>query len=435
MASDPPRDGATSAWPVLAPILAVGLALRVAAAFVVQGYADRVGKPCVFGDTVIYADLARSILAGRPYEVNQWGIPHYALRTPGYPAFLAACQAVFGERLLPVRLVQAVLGTVGVYLVYRLVGRTAADRSAAVVAAGLAAVEPYGIGLGSLVLSEGLFVPLMLAGLWGLSVLWTRNGEPGSARWPTVAVGTGLAQGAAILVRPSWALMVPALLAVWAVGVGRIGRREALKRASVVALAVAAVMAPWWARNARVFGRFVPTALWVGASLYDGLSPRATGASEMSFLESSGFAELDEVTQDATLRRLAVDFARTHPGRALELAAIKATRFWSPWPNAETLRSPAVAWGSAAVTLPLFGLVALGAWDRRRDGRALVLLLGPLVYFMALHMVFVSSIRYRIPGFFPALGLAAIGWRRLGGFVGSALEDHLRSRPETHDGP
>jgi hypothetical protein len=34
---------------------------------------------------------------------------------------------------------------------------------------------------------------------------------------------------------------------------------------------------------------------------------------------------------------------------------------------------------------------------------------------MALHMVFVSSIRYRIPGSLPALGLAAVGWKRLRG--------------------
>jgi hypothetical protein len=43
-------------------------------------------------------------------------------------------------------------------------------------------------------------------------------------------------------------------------------------------------------------------------------------------------------------------------------------------------------------------------------------------------MIFVSSIRYRIPGFLPALGLAAVGWKRV--LVGSAIADRLRP-----DGP
>ena len=205
--------------------------------------------------------------------------------------------------------------------------------------------------------------------------------------------------------------MAPVLLAAWGVGSG--WRREAIRGAVVVALAMAVIMAPWWVRNGRIFGRFVPTALWVGASLYDGLSPSATGASDMEFLGEPGIVELDEATQDAELERRAVDFAayRIRAG-PWSWPAIKAGRFtWSPWPNAETLRSAAAAWASAVVTLPLFGLVALGLWECRRDGRALVLLLGPLLYFLALHMVFVSSIRYRIPGFLPALGLAAVGWR------------------------
>ena len=47
-----------------------------------------------------------------PYEYVEWSdIPHFAVRTPGYPLFLAVCQAIFGERTLAVRLVQAGLGT------------------------------------------------------------------------------------------------------------------------------------------------------------------------------------------------------------------------------------------------------------------------------------------------------------------------------------
>ena len=37
------------------------------------------------------------------------------------------------------------------------------------------------------------------------------------------------------------------------------------------------------------------------------------------------------------------------------------------------------------------------------------LLAGPLFYFCALHLVFASSMRYRIPAEVPAMGLAAVG--------------------------
>jgi hypothetical protein len=69
-----------------------------------------------------------------------------------------------------------------------------------------------------------------------------------------------------------------------------------------------------------------------------------------------------------------------------------------------------VAVTSAVVELPIFALLAVGVWDRRRDLRALTLLLGPVLYFCGLHLVFASSMRYRIPGEIPAAGLVAIGW-------------------------
>jgi hypothetical protein len=228
-----------------------------------------------------------------------------------------------------------------------------------------------------------------------------------------LAVLTGAATAAAVLVRPSWALYAPTALGAWVAFSPRGTRRRALGRAAVVAVVAAAVMAPWWARNARVYGRFVPTALWLGASLYDGLSPRASGASDMSFLADPEFWPLDEEAQDAALRDRALAFAREHPGRVLSLAAVKAARFWSPWPNAEGFFSPAVALASAAVVLPQYALMALGAWDRRRDPRALALLGLPLAYTFLLHLVFVSSMRYRVPVAVPAMGLVALGLRRV----------------------
>ena len=404
-------------------VLAVALGLRGVAAVAVTWYAARAGKPCVFGDTAIYLALARTINAGATYQVDQWGVPHYALRTPGYPAFLAGCFALFGPSLLAVRLVQAALGALAVALVAALTRAVGGEerrsgRWAPVgVALGLAAIEPYTVALAALVLSEAVFVPLMMVGLWGLAMLWRVGDEP-SARRPILVAGwTGLAWGGAILARPSWALFVPVVLLAWVVGSARGRRAETLRGAAIVALGVAVVMAPWWVRNARVVGRFVPTALWVGASLYDGISPGADGSSAMEFVNAADVRSLGEAEQDRVFRDRAMAFAHAHPGRVAELALIKLGRFWSPWPNADTLRNRWVALASAALTLPVFALVALGAWDRRRDARTLVLLLGPLLYFCALHLVFVSSIRYRIPGLIPAFGLAGFGWVRLESWV------------------
>ena len=80
-----------------------------------------------------------------------------------------------------------------------------------------------------------------------------------------------------------------------------------------------------------------------------------------------------------------------------------------------------MAWASALIVLPAYALMLVGAWDRRRDARALVLLAGPILYFWALHALFVGSVRYRIPGAVPALGLAAIGLGRLGRRRGRAM--------------
>ncbi len=172
----------------------------------------------------------------------------------------------------------------------------------------MAALYPGAVALGALVLSEAPFLALMLAQL----CLWT-------AAWQARSIGktaalsalTGLAAGAATLVRPSWLLFTPLALAAAVIfsGTGKASgtrtgkangtrtgkasgsrRRHAALGAAILAGFVLA-MAPWWVRNARITGHFVPTTLQVGASLYDGLNPTATGASRMGFVAPMTEAE------------------------------------------------------------------------------------------------------------------------------------------------
>lgn len=400
----------------LAAAIEVGLLLRIIAADLVQLRVSRSGdgRVCLLPDAEYYWKLAQTIRDGEVFQIVEWGdIPHFALRTPGYPLFLAACRAVLGDDPLGARLVQAVLGAACVWLAYRLTLATLGSdrRREALIAAAIAAVHPYFVVMSALLLSEALFVPLLLVYLWAMAALWDCEDVRGAI---APALAAGLAAGAAVLVRPSCLLFFPAATAAW--GFHRLATRRALRPAIVgslvTAAAFAAVMAPWWARNARVYGAFVPTALWMGASLYDGLNPHATGASDMRFLAEPDVWPLDERDQDERLKARAIAFARENPGRAAWLAVVKLGRYWSPWPNAEGVRSAWLTIAAGLLMAPPLALAALGLWTLRGDARAWVLLAGPILYFGMVHAAFASSMRYRTPGEVPATALTAVGLLR-----------------------
>lgn len=176
-------------------------------------------------------------------------------------------------------------------------------------------------------------------------------------------------------------------------------------------------MLPWWVRNYAVSGQFVPTSSEVGASLVDGLNPSATGASDMTFKDNLLWAtrfdpeRLQQPTQfelaiDRTYRDYALTFARREPRRVLELGVIKFSRMWNIWPNENEFRSWPMRLVVAATYLPLLVLIFLGL---RRWGRQWTcwLLFSPAIYFTLLHMIFVSSIRYRLPPLLPLMAIAA----------------------------
>src|SRR4051812_30783680 len=74
--------GALGRLASLALVLELALALRVVAANALEWFVHRGGtnpvRLCLFPDTMIYWELARTIRAGGPYEMVEWGdIPRF----------------------------------------------------------------------------------------------------------------------------------------------------------------------------------------------------------------------------------------------------------------------------------------------------------------------------------------------------------------------
>ena len=390
-------------------ILAFALAVRLLAGVWWQQRLPP-GKAFGFPDSESYWELARTIARGQPYE---FGPEKYAIfRTPGYPLLLAPLFLVDGDRphVLCARAISALLGTAAVWGVAAL-AKLLFDRRTALVAAAIAAVYPEAIAQSTFVLSEAPFCPLMV---WQL-VAWARAWQKRSLTWASLA---GVLAGLATLMRPSWLLFIPFALAIGLV-MGRDRRQQALI-SGVMLVALCVTMTPWWIRNYVVASRLVPTTLQVGASLYDGLSPTANGASDMRFVErfvveqraadQRAGGKLPGIFEDRLDRRMryaSINWARANPRRVAELVGIKFLRMWSPLPNAAEFRSSTLRLALALTYTPLIVLAAVGLWRFGRRDWPYVLCALPAVYFTCLHVIFVSSIRYRQPAMLLLIVLAA----------------------------
>jgi hypothetical protein len=90
-----------------------------------------------------------------------------------------------------------------------------------------------------------------------------------------------------------------------------------------------------------------------------------------------------------------------------ELAAVKLVRLWNLWPNEPRLSAWPIRLVVALGYLPVLTLGLAGAVSSFRRSWPYLLCWLPAAYFTLLHVVFVSSIRYREPAMLALMVLAA----------------------------
>lgn len=395
------------------------------------------------GDSDGYWVLASHIARGEPYQYGSENASVF--RAPMMPLLLSPMTLIEDRStaIFCARIVGALLGTLSVYLVSLLAFRLA-GKHAALAAALLASLYPSAIGVSIIILSEMLFMPLMLTFL----LLWSDSLQEGTTKQRVrLALLTGIVGGLAILARPSWLLFTP-MVAV--LGLGLVQRRVVFVQTILwTGLGISIAMMPWWVRNYNVTGKFVLTTLQVGPSLYDSFHPGASGGSDegMNFMRriEAEQTEADQASAETSEGKVtslestfewrinrraqlqAIDWCLENPLEIPRLALAKLKKTWSLWPDGGDVGSPLIR---AAVSLSMLTVMLLAFWGSWKLYRTQTLMLAicwsPCLYFTLLHMVFVGSVRYREPAVIVLLAVAGCSLARWFFPQDSSVQDSSR---------
>jgi 4-amino-4-deoxy-L-arabinose transferase-like glycosyltransferase len=319
------RGGLFRGRGAIVALVAVALVVRIAVIASDEGYVPQ-------QDAWDYDRHALSIAGGDGFPESYYVADEgpSALRAPGYPLFLGAIYGVSGDSTTLGRLGNAALGALAVLLVY-LIAKRIWGRRIGLFAAAAAAVFPPLVMLSQELLSEPLFIALVLGMV--LAILEFRGSR--ETRW---AVFAGVLAGLAALTRnPGPALAIPLLVGLW---VGRPRWSWAAARIPLLALLCAVlVVFPWTVRNAVEFGRFIPVTSGTGfatAGTYNPISyeddehPASwrTPLIVPDYTPLFAGSGIDEGTLDAGLREEAVEFAREHPLYVLEVTGWNLMRMF-----------------------------------------------------------------------------------------------------------
>ncbi|WP_426167369.1 GtrA family protein [Pseudoduganella sp. R-34] len=380
----------------LLAIVACGIVLRLAWAMVFPA--------TTVSDGAVYLKLGQQLAAGEPYFIAN----SHAFWPPGYPLFLAAWLHLPLPAATIVLLSNLTLYLLASLLVWRLAS-CAAGQQAARLAAFLLAVWPNYLACAVTAEKENLLVFLLPLVLF----LYTHR-----SAGPLPRIAAGLALGFSALAQPS-TMFFPAVLLCYEL-LQRRPWRAVLAALATLVLGMALVIAPWSARNTRVFGEFLLITSNGGDNLYRANNPLATGG-----YTRRGEVELDnlgELERNRTGLQLAKEWISSHPAAFVGLIPVKQKLFLGDdsFGQYVTVRSG----GGSNRTYLVAKLAANAFWyglwacllalSLRGAGPGDAALHSTLVlgyaYFFVLHSVFESSSKYHVP---PLALLAIFGAAQL----------------------
>jgi 4-amino-4-deoxy-L-arabinose transferase-like glycosyltransferase len=223
-------------------IIVAGVVARVGwAAWIAHAEPLAVRSP----DTPGYVWPARALIEAGRFSLSPTDPTPMFVRTPGYPAFLAAIMWVTGSEWA-ISPIQAALSAVTVVTIV-LVGRRLMGVAAGLVAGALVVLDPLQFMASGTILTEGI-TSLTIAAIAAVGVLVFALRTPDDVHIGAV-FGLGALVAVATMVRPTMWFYPAVLLVLLAIRFRSVPRRALVARLLVFLLPIVVVVGGWQYRN------------------------------------------------------------------------------------------------------------------------------------------------------------------------------------------
>ncbi len=206
------------------------------------------------GDSERYDRIAQNIVTKQTYSYqdNQPDV----FWSPGYPVFLAFIYQLLGINYLPVRIIQAILSSLLILLVYYL-GSEFFGYKIGILSAIITAAYPGFIGYAGL-FSPQLLTAFLVVLFFNLLVKYNLNIYS--------CLILGIIAGYSSLVRPELALFWFLFLVI--MGLTNRKDKAVIKFSILIFLIMSLIISLWTIRNYKVFGRLIPISIHYGDVLW-----------------------------------------------------------------------------------------------------------------------------------------------------------------------
>ena len=329
-----------------------------------------------FDDEYEYFKMVENFLSGKGLIVSE---NLKAFRPPLYPLILSILY-LLKFNLFGIRIFQAVLSSLTVVFIY-LLGKEVFDEKTGFFSSLVSSFYPFFIFYTGFLLTETLFVFLTVITFFYLVRICEKDGN--------LSLKAGILIGLTSLTRPNIQLFLP--ISIFQI----LSLKDKCKKILLFIAGFCLTLSPWVIRNYKIFHKFIPGTTMGGWVFWEGNNPYSNGGPCSYFPER--ILEIEEIQRDRILYKMTFDVIRKNPERFLFLMKNKFKRFWNIVPNAPEFEKKilyrVISVFSFGIMIPFF---IIGFFTSLKNKKA-QFFHSLIIFFTIFHMIFLASIRYRLP--------------------------------------